>query len=140
MAGPKSPKTEMAHMHANPRMEHLRVLQREVLAVLHGIAEVSTETPIINSSVVKEEIQNLKRFGSPGPDKIRNIVLLEAADELSQPLAKIFNLSLESSVVPYDWRSANVTPVHKGGSKKMVSNYRPISLTSTVSKIMESII
>ena len=55
-------------------------------------------------------------------------------------LAKIFNLSLESSVVPYDWRSANVTPVHKGGSKKMVSNYRPISLTSTVSKIMESII
>ena len=98
------------------------------------------ETPIINSSVVKEEIQNLKRFGSPGPDKIRNIVLLEAADELSQPLAKIFNLSLESSVVPYDWRSANVTPVHKGGSKKMVSNYRPISLTSTVSKIMESII
>ena len=38
--------------------------------------------------------------------------------------------SLESGVVPDDWKTANVTPVFKKGSKSQITNYRPVSLTT----------
>ena len=44
----------------------------------------------INSAKVKEEIKKLKRYSSPGPDGIANIVLIEACEELAGPLTKIF--------------------------------------------------
>ena len=42
--------------------------------------------------------------------------------------------------VPIDWKQANVTPIFKKGSKSEVGNYRPVSLTSVVCKLMESLI
>ena len=44
-------------------------------------------------------------------------------------------------MIPDEWRMADVIPIYKGkGSKYDVSSYRPISLISTISKVMESII
>ena len=94
----------------------------------------------IRGIMVREELKKLKRHSAPGPDGIENTVLIEASEELVLPLLLLFKKSLRNSTVPQDWRSANVTPVFKSGNKKLVSNYRPISLTSTVSKIMESLI
>ena len=50
----------------------------------------------------------------------------------------IFNKSLESGVVPEDWRVDNVTPIFKNGSRAEVRNYRPVSLASVCCKVMES--
>ncbi len=47
---------------------------------------------------------------------------------------------MASSQVPADWRSANVTPVFKKGSKSLPANYRPISITSTVCRLMEKLV
>ena len=55
-------------------------------------------------------------------------------------LAQLFQQSLSSGKLPLDWISSNVVPVHKKGDKHLPSNYRPISLTSIVVKIMERII
>ena len=41
---------------------------------------------------------------------------------------------------PFDWRCANVTPIYKKGKKNLASNYRPVSLTSQIGKVMEAII
>jgi len=41
--------------------------------------------------------------------------------------------------LPKDWTSANVVPVHKKGDRRIAGNYRPISVTSVVMKIMERI-
>ncbi len=53
-------------------------------------------------------------------------------------MAIIFNKSLESGVVPQDWRDAFITPIFKKGPKSDPGNYRPVSLTSICCKIMES--
>ena len=52
----------------------------------------------------------------------------------------LFHQSLTSGDLPCEWKKAHVIPVYKKGSKFKATNYRPISLTSTVVKILESII
>ena len=74
-----------------------------------------------------------------GPDGIHNIVLLEAWEEMALPLTIIFKRSLRTSEVPEDWRTANVTPVHKGGSRGSPKNYRPVALTSHLTKVFERV-
>ena len=59
------------------------------------------------------------------------------AKEISLPLALLFNKSMHSSKVPADWKNANVIPIYKKGSKVEPANYRPISLTSVIVKVME---
>ena len=48
--------------------------------------------------------------------------------------------SLDQGIIPMDWRIANVSPIFKKGSRGKASNYRPVSLTSQVCKIYESIL
>ncbi len=55
-------------------------------------------------------------------------------------LTDIFNSSLESGQVPEDWRVANVTPLFKKGSREELGNNRPVSLTSVVGKVLETLI
>ena len=62
------------------------------------------------------------------------------ADTISYPLAIIFAKSLAEGKVPDDWKSANISPIFKKGSKASAGNYRPVSLTSIVCKLMESIL
>ena len=62
------------------------------------------------------------------------------SNELSLPLSLIFSKSFSEGELPQDWKDAIITPLHKKGEKEFTSNYRPISLTSIVCKIMESII
>ena len=58
--------------------------------------------------------------------------------ENSEPLCLIFNRLIQDSSVPEDWKIANVTPIFKKWSKLAAANYRSVSLTSQVGKIMES--
>ena len=85
-------------------------------------------------------IDKLKVCKSPGPDKIYPRILKEVKDIICKPLCAIFNLSLQSGKVVKAWKLANVTPLFKKGDKSCPGNYRPISLTSVVCKLMESIL
>ena len=62
------------------------------------------------------------------------------AHSIAYPLSRLFDLSLKSGRVPSDWLVASVTPIYKKGNSSDPSNYRPISLTSAVSKAMEMIV
>ena len=85
-------------------------------------------------------IDNLKVNKSPGPDNIFPRILKETKNEIVNSLTSIFNKSLQQGIVPADWKTANVTPIFKKGDRNCPGNYRPISLTSVVGKLLESII
>lgn len=93
-----------------------------------------TENEVLNC------IDKLKISKSPGPDTISPRVLKEAKNEFAKPLTSLFNNSLQSGIIPDEWKLANVTPILKKGSKSLPSNYRPISLTSVVCKMLETLI
>ena len=95
---------------------------------------------VVTETGVKKLLLNLKPNKAPGPDEIHPRVLKELANELTPALTALFNSSLSTGIVPSDWRTAKVTPVFKKGERYKTENYRPISLTSIVCKLLEHII
>ena len=72
-----------------------------------------------------------------GPDELKPRILKELAKEISPILSLIFQKSLDTGVVPSDWRTAHVSPINKKGSKYNSENYRPISLPCICCKILK---
>ena len=65
---------------------------------------------------------------------------LIGAEELSPALVKLYQHSIDVGEVPQEWRDANVVPIFKKGDRRQPSNYRPVSLTSIVCKVLEHIV
>ena len=101
--------------------------------------ETSFEFQRVDPKLIENEINKLKCSKAAGHDKIPVKLVKDAADILSKPLAAIFNSSLESGVFPNIWKIARVTSVFKTGSKTDLNNYRPISILSVFSKLIEKI-
>ena len=93
-----------------------------------------------NPNGVKKLLQNLNPHKAAGPDNIAPTILKECAIELAPIITLLFQTSLDNSTVPSDWKSAQITPLFKKGDRSKASNYRPVSLTSICSKVMEHII
>ncbi len=94
-----------------------------------------------NAASIEEILLQLKVNKSPGPDGFHPLFLRKTAKAISTPLEIIFNKSLETGTIPDDWKSAKISAIYKNkGSKKTAGNFRPISLTSVVCKVLETII
>ncbi len=89
---------------------------------------------------VRKLLSNINSNKAHGPDGIHGQILKKCAVSLAFPLSKLFKLSYNMGQLPSEWKTANVVPVHKKGSKSDVENYRPISLTCLVVKTFERFI
>lgn len=85
-------------------------------------------------------IKETKINSAPGPDSFPPLLLHKCKEELAIPLKMIMNKSIKTNKVPQIWKAANITCIHKGGDKSKAINYRPVSLTSILAKLMERII
>ena len=94
----------------------------------------------ITTEMINEKLKKLNVSKSSGPDKIHPRLLYELSDQLALPLSIIFNKSINEGKIPKTWKDAEITPLYKKGKRNIPSNYRPISLTSVVCKLLESII
>ena len=90
--------------------------------------------------MVQQQLELLDVSKSPGPDGIHPKLLRRFSNMFACPLYLIFSKSLQTGILPSDWKLADIVPLHKQGSRVHAKNYRPVSLTSVVVKLLESII
>ena len=105
-------------------------------------SELSNPMPqfFISSKLVRKFLKALKVKKAHGPDGVPPRVLRECADELAPTLAHLFRRCMSSRMFPASWKHALVHPIPKKGDRSNPSNYRPIALTSSISKLFESIL
>ena len=93
---------------------------------------------LCSESVIISLISHLPSKTASGPDGISSWMLKSTSSSIASPLCHIFNLSISSGLVPLDWKSSFVVPIPKSApTSSSPSNYRPISLLSLVSKLLE---
>ena len=95
----------------------------------------------IKEEEIQQMLEKLQPRKAPGPDGIPPGILSAAAKQLARPLATLFKQTLDEGKLPDEWKKALVSPIYKRkGSKTSPNNYRPVSLTCIVCKIMEKIV
>ena len=85
----------------------------------------------------EKQICNLSNNKSPGLDGFQAELLKLAAPSFCKPLAYMCNLSLLLSTYPSEWKQAKSTRIFRYGDKSDLGNYRPISVLTIVSQILE---
>ena len=120
------------------------VFTRENYEDIPTLQSIYDDTPLdditLTEEIIKNKLLKLNPNKSPGPDGWHPRVFKEIADALTPPLLILLRKSLDEGSLPDDWKKGNITAIYKKGSKANPGNYRPISLTSIICKLLEAII
>lgn len=103
----------------------------------NGIKNTQPITPIEEKEVFLQ-LKQLKSDKTPGPDGITNEALKIGAPILLSHITRLFNLILETEIVPIQWCKSNIILLHKKGNLLDINNYRPISLLASMYKVFSS--
>jgi len=132
-------------LHIKESKQYFKLTNINILSIKSEDLKSGSDISWINDCVfaledVKKKLSKFRQDKSTGADDIGLRLLNNIQDDLCVPLYLLFRKSLNDGMVPDDWRSANVSPLYKSGSRTNVENYRPVSLTSQIYNIFESLI
>ena len=111
--------------------------------------ELFPDRPMSSSSLsnivfTKEElldaIKEVSANSASGPDEFPAILLKQCGDAFATPLYIIWRKSLDTGAIPAQCKMANIVPIHKGKSRAIPKNYRPVALTSLLVKVFEKVV
>ena len=109
------------------------------MSYISSSIENSMFLPHIDETEISTIIKNIKN-SSPGWDNIPPVLLKSCITSYIKPLTYIVNKSFETGMFPDPMKLAKIVPIFKSGDKKIISNYRPISVLTFFSKIFEKAI
>ena len=101
----------------------------------HTLSNIS-----FGSEDIENAIDELSPNSAAGPDQFPSILLKQSKSVLSTPLYFIWKKSLSTGKIPSILKTANIVPIHKGGSRGEAKNYRPVALTSHIIKVFEKVL
>ena len=114
----------------------------EDLKTIPVLPRYHADQPLVDVTITMENVAKkltkLLPGKSPGPDGWHPRILKELAPNIAKPLSILLQKSPKESHIPPSWKEGHITPIFKKGRKSSPANYRPVSLTSIISKIMES--
>ena len=93
-----------------------------------------------NEEDVAEAIREISPTAAAGPDRFPAILLKQCCETLSKPLYMMWRKSVDEGQIPQILKTAHIIPIHKGESRGIPKNYRPIALTSHLIKIFEKVL
>ena len=99
-----------------------------------------TEARLSHVRATEDEVLQILKNLDPNKDEISPRLLKLTANSIGPSLTKLINLSLASYHVPSLWKQANVCPIFKGVDNTLLTNYRPISLISSVGKMPNALL
>jgi len=85
-------------------------------------------------------VNNMNNIKSQANDGISNFLVKKTIHNILTPLTHCFNLSLQVGIFPSNLKISKVVPLYNSGSFELLNNYRPISLISSISKILEKLV
>lgn len=94
----------------------------------------------MSPGVLMDIAKDLKPKCSTGPDGISSKLLKIILPIIIKPVCHLFNLSLQTGYIPIQLKTAKIIPVFKSGDAHLFTNYRPISLLPSLSKLLEKVI
>ena len=103
--------------------------------------KIGMRDPFVLSPVsrlfIRKQLHSLNPKKAVGLDDLSSLFLRDGADMIIEPIQHIVNLSIITEVVPSGFKQARVLPLYKKGSKVDAGNYRPVSVLSVLSKLLE---
>ena len=109
----------------------------DIPAMLRPDVQSEMTNLVVDEVTIKDKLERLNVCKSVGPDGIHP----RQCQHICKPLHKIFNKSLTEWQLPDDWKQANLSAIFKRkGNRKKAGNYRPVSLTCIMCKILEGCI
>ena len=93
----------------------------------------------VNENKILNIIDKLKNKSSYGHDTLSNKLIKLSRNVLAKPITLLINQTLKTGIFPHDLKISRVKPLFKSGDSSQISNYRPISLLPSISKIFENV-
>jgi hypothetical protein len=111
--------------------------ERSIPQIEHA---TSGEPFILSTKIIRKRLAAIGKTKSVRPDGISDEILKLGGEAMIPYLARLLDVTVNNVAITSDWKKAIVFPIYKGGDRSLVSNYRPVSLTSIVCKQMEHVV